>query len=201
MLAALLATAAALAPAPATKPRIDWDPIPFGAGRRAQMRRYAKRHYGVDSALLREPKTVVEHFTVTTSYRATWNTFASNAADLGEKPGTCAHFVIDARGTIHQLVRLRYMCRHVVGLNDVAIGIEHVASSDAQVMGNSRQLAASLELTRGLQSKYAIPTRDVIGHAESLSSPYHHERVPAWRRFTHGDSRRATMRRYRARLG
>jgi beta-N-acetylhexosaminidase len=40
----------------------------------------------------------------------------------------------------------------------------------------------------------------VIGHAESLSSPYHHERVAAMRNRTHGDFQPATMRRYRAKL-
>jgi beta-N-acetylhexosaminidase len=184
----------------APKPTIDWDPIPFGAGRRAQTRRYARRHYGLRTMLLEEPKTIVEHFTVTRSYRATWSTFASNAADLGEKPGTCAHFVVDRDGTIHQLVRLRNMCRHAVGLNHVAIGIEHVGSSDGEVMGDRRQLRASLRLTRWLQERYAIRTRYVIGHAESLSSPFHRERVAAWRRQTHGDFRRSTMKRYRARL-
>jgi len=88
--------------------------------------------------------------------------------------------VIDRGGAIHQ--------------------IEHVGGSDADVMGRRRQLAASLRLTRWLQRRFAIPTRHVIGHAESLSSPYHHERVPAMRMRTHGDFQPATMRRYRGRL-
>jgi N-acetylmuramoyl-L-alanine amidase len=94
----------------------------------------------------------------------------------------------------------RIMCRHTVGLNWTAIGIEHVGRSDAQVMGNRRQLAASLRLTRHLQRVHAIRTRDVIGHNESLSSPYHRERVPSLRRQTHGDMTPATMRRYRSLL-
>jgi hypothetical protein len=40
----------------------------------------------------------------------------------------------------------------------------------------------------------------VIGHAESLSSPHHHELVPSLRGRTHGDFAPATMGRYRARL-
>ena len=187
-------------PTAAPKPRIRWTPIPFGPGRRAQMRIYAKRHYGVATARLERPRTIVQHFTVTRSFSATWNTFASNVANLGEKPGTCSHFVVERDGTIHQLVRLRSMCRHVVGLNHVSIGIEHVAASDAEVMGNRRQLRASLELTRWLQDRYDVRTRHVIGHAESLTSPFHLERVRAWRRETHGDFRRSTMNRYRARL-
>jgi hypothetical protein len=68
------------------------------------------------------------------------------------------------------------------------------------VLGRRRQLAASLRLTRWLQGRFGILERDVIGHAESLSSPYHHERVPAMRNRTHGDFAAATMRRYRGRL-
>jgi protein MpaA len=112
----------------------------------------------------------------------------------------CAHFVIDRQGVIHQLVSLRLMCRHTVGLNWTAIGIEHVGTSDADVMGDRRQLAASLRLTRWLKARYAIRTRDVIGHNESLSSPYHHERVAALAHQTHEDFRHATMQVYRRRL-
>ena len=34
--------------------------------------------------------------------------------------------MIDRDGTIYQLVPLAIMCRHTVGLNYTAIGIEHV---------------------------------------------------------------------------
>jgi beta-N-acetylhexosaminidase len=89
------------------------------------------------------------------------------------------------------------MCRHTVGLNYTAIGIEHVGLSDGQVMGNSRQLRSSLRLTRFLEGRYGIKTRNVIGHNESLSSPYHKERVARLRSQTHGDMRHSTMQRYR----
>ncbi len=112
----------------------------------------------------------------------------------------CAHFLIDTDGTIHQLVPLELMCRHVVGLNHVAIGIEHVGTSDAQVMGRRRQRRASLRLTRWLMATHAVELRDVIGHAESLSSRFHSERVASWRKLTHEDFQPRTMRRYRALL-
>ena len=66
--------------------------------------------------------------------------------------------------------------------------------------GDRRQLRASLALTRYLQSKYGINTRNVIGHAESLTSPYHHERVRRLRNQTHGDLGRSAMKRYRRAL-
>jgi beta-N-acetylhexosaminidase len=121
-------------------------------------------------------------------------------AELHELPGTCAHFVIDRDGTIHQLVPIRLMCRHTVGLNWTAIGIEHVGQSDAQVMGNRRQLAASLRLTRSLQGRFRIATRNVIGHNENRESPFHRERVARLRTQTHADFPRAVMDRYRRRL-
>ena len=92
------------------------------------------------------------------------------------------------------------MCRHAVGLNWTAIGIEHVGQSDAQVMGNRRQLAASLRLTRALQGRYGIATRNVIGHNENRESPFHRERVARLRTQTHADFPRAVMNGYRSRL-
>ena len=199
---AAAARAVAAKAAAARRPRIVWRGIPFGATRRAQMRAYSRRHYGRAAAALRDPKVIVEHFTASGTFASAFNTFAANAPDveLHERPGVCAHFVVDRDGTIYQLVSLRLMCRHTVGLNDVAIGIEHVGFSDAEVLGRPAQLRASLRLTRWLQARHGIRKRDVIGHAESLSSPYHHERVARLRTQTHGDFARATMRRYRGRL-
>ena len=205
---AVLGVAASLAPggsaaaAVAPRPPIRWSPIPFGADRRRQMRAYSRRHYGLDRSRLRDPKVIVEHYTASSTLAPAFDTFAANRPDveLGERPGVCTHFIVDRDGTIHQLVRLKWMCRHTIGLNHVAFGIEHVGVSDADVLGRRRQLAASLRLTRWLQARHGIRDRDVIGHAESLRSPYHHERVAALRDRTHGDFAPATMRRYRALL-
>jgi beta-N-acetylhexosaminidase len=188
--------------AAAPKPRIVSSPIPFGADRIRQTRAYAVRHYGLHRARLIAPKVIVEHFTASTTYSSAYNTFAANQPDveLHERPGVCSHFIVDRDGTIHQLVRLKWMCRHTIGLNYTAIGIEHVGVSDADVMGRPRQLRASLRLTRWLQGRFGIRRRDVIGHAESLSSPYHHERVKALRDRTHGDFAKPAMQRYRRML-
>ena len=40
----------------------------------------------------------------------------------------------------------------------------------------------------------------MIGHSESLTSPYHEERYRPWRCQTHGDWKRADMDVYRAKL-
>jgi N-acetylmuramoyl-L-alanine amidase len=196
MLAALLAAAAAIQPA------IVQKPIPFGPRRRAETAAYAQRHYGLHTWRLVHPHVIVEHVTAGTTFQSAWSTFAADVPDseLHELPGTCAHFVVDTDGTIYQLVPLDTICRHTVGLNWTAIGIEHVGLSDAQVLANPRQLAASLRLTAWLMSRYGIPLGDVIGHNESLTSPYHRERYAAWRCQTHGDWVRADMNVYRQKL-
>ncbi len=198
MLALALAALSLAAP---PKPHVVWKPIPFGAARKAETARYAERHYGLDTWRLK-PIAIVEHVTATTSFSSVWNTFASDTpdAELHELPGTCAHFVIDRDGTIYQLVPLDVVCRHTVGLNWAAIGIEHVGLSDAQVLSDPAQMRASLALTAWLMWRYRIPLANVIGHAESLTSPLHHERYPAWRGQTHADWQHADMVVYRARL-
>ena len=194
---AVLSLAGAVAP-----PRVVSKPIPFDDKRKADMRGYARRHYGIDDHRLRDPKVIVQHYTVTDTFAPVYNTFAPNRPDveLGELPGVCAHYVIDRDGTIYQLVSTRIMCRHTVGLNWTAIGIEHVGTSDAQVMGNPRQMTASLRLTRMLQGRNGIGTRNVIGHNENRESPLHRERVARLRTQTHGDFPKAVMDTYRRRL-
>jgi N-acetylmuramoyl-L-alanine amidase len=191
-----------LALAVAIKPTIVQKPIPFGAARRAETAAYAKRHYGIGTWRLQTPHVIVEHYTATTSFASAWSTFAADRPDpeLGELPGTCAHFVIDRDGTIYQLVPLTTICRHTVGLNWTAIGIEHVGTSDASILGDPRQLRASLRLTLWLMTRYGISLPNVIGHAESLTSRYHRELYAPWRCQTHGDWQHADMLVYRAKL-
>ena len=185
------------------RPHIVLRLIPFGAARRAETAAYAKRHYGTATWRLDGPRVIVEHFTASDSLGSTYSYFASDTPDpeLGELPGVCAHFVIDRDGTIYQLVRLDTVCRHTVGLNWAALGIEHVGRSDRQILDNAVQLSASLSLTLWLMNRYGIQLRNVIGHNESLTSPYHHERYRGWRCQTHGDWRKADMDVYRAALG
>jgi N-acetylmuramoyl-L-alanine amidase len=184
------------------RPHIVLKLIPFGAKRRAETVAYAKRHYGIDTWRLADPHVIVEHYTASESFSSTYSYFASDTPDveLGELPGVCAHFVIDKDGTIYQLVPLTTMCRHTVGLNYTAVGIEHVGTSDQEILGNPRQLRSSLSLTLWLMQQKHIQLRNVIGHNESLTSPYHQEIYPGWRCQTHGDWRRADMDVYRAKL-
>ena len=184
------------------KPHIIWDPIPFGPERKAQMVAYVRRHYGsfmTPTYKLTDPHVIVIHYTQTPTFQATYNTFAPDTPDpeLHELPNTCAHFVIDKSGGIHQLVPLDIMCRHTVGLNWTAIGIEHVGYSDQEVLDNPAQMAASLRLRQvvalPLQRSHpqrdrpqreplqSLPPRERAGssHADALRfQPHRHAGLP-----------------------
>jgi beta-N-acetylhexosaminidase len=186
----------------ATRPPIEQWPIPFPRKRLDETDAYAARHYGRPTHTL-VPRTIVEHYTAVEPAQAVHDLFANDVADveLHELPQVCSHFLVDTDGAIFQLVPTNVICRHTVGLNDTAIGIEHVGRSDADVLGNPSQLTASLRLTAWLRCHYGIPVADVIGHNESLTSRYHHENVAALRDQTHPDFARASMEGYRAKLG
>jgi beta-N-acetylhexosaminidase len=182
------------------RPEIVWKKIPFGAKRKRQMAAYSRRHYGERAWRLEDPQVIVEHYTAGTSVDSAWNHFAANGAHLGEKPGVCSHFLIDTDGTITQLVNLSIRCRHAIGMNWTAIGIEHVGTSAGDILGNARMMRSSLRLTAWLMLRYGIEVGNVIGHAEILESPYHHEAYEDWRCSTHADWDHREMRRFRSRL-
>jgi hypothetical protein len=184
------------------RPAIVRRLIPFPPRRKRQMAAYSERHYGEHVWRLRHPQVIVEHWAESSSAASVYNTFAPDTPDpeLHELPNVCAHFVVSGSGKIVQFVPLSIRCRHTVGLNWTAIGIEHTGFSDAEVLGDHAQMHASLELTRYLQCRFQIKLRNVIGHNESLSSPFHHERVASLRGQTHGDWRHSSMQTYRRRL-
>ncbi len=165
--------------AAAPKPPITDDPISYGDGRKAEMAGYSRRHYGDKQWRLRDPKVIVLHFTATDSYTSVWSTFDSNAPNLGERPGVCSHYVIEQDGTIDELVRPRIRCRHTIGLNHVAIGIEMVQATgrgshwaDQQILDRRKQVGAALRLVRWLQARYEVSTGEVIGHSMANDDPY-----------------------------
>jgi N-acetylmuramoyl-L-alanine amidase len=184
------------------RPAIHQWPIPFGSTRRREMAAYSLRHYGEDTYALDKPKVIVEHFTATATAAEAYNTFAPDVpdAELHELPNTSAHFLVERAGRIDQLVPLTLRCRHTVGLNWTAIGIENVGFSNREILADRAQMQASLTLTRWLRCTYAITLTNVIGHNESLSSPYHRERVASLQHQTHSDWNSDDMHIYRTRL-
>lgn len=186
-------------------PPIDFDPIPYPHRRKRQMADYSKRHYGERSWRLSDPEAVVLHYTVTSTYAPVFSAFASNAPNNGELPGVCAQFVVDKDGTIHQLTRLYVRCRHAIGLNHVAIGVEMVQEAvgsrhgaEQAILGRRRQARAAVRLVAWLEQRYRIKPRNVIGHAMANDSPLFLDRE-GWTN-DHVDWRAGDVREFRARV-
>lgn len=187
------------------RPRFDRDPIPYGKKRKHQMAAYSKRHYGKRRWQLRNRRVIVLHFTGGSTYRSAWETFASNAPNTGERPGVCSHFVIAKNGRIHRLVRPAIRCRHAIGLNHRAIGVEMVQETgpsshwaDRQILHRDRQLKAALRLVGWLKQRFGIKMREVIGHAMANDSSYFKD-LEGWRN-DHTDWLRRDVVRFRHRL-
>jgi len=153
-------------------PRIVTDHLRFDAARKAETAAYSARHYGERTARLR-PTMIVLHYSESDTYVSVRALFEADRPNRGEAPGTCAHYVVEQDGTIHELVPPTLRCRHTVGLNHVAIGIEFVQASHGhgprrgsqQVLARPAQAAAGVALVEALQHRFAIPDRAVIGHA------------------------------------
>jgi N-acetylmuramoyl-L-alanine amidase len=186
----------------APRPQIAKRLIPYGPDRRNDMAQYSRRHYGEAVSALTDPKLIVIHYAEAGTVSSIFNTFAPNRPDVeyNELPGVCSHYAVGSSGAIVRFVPDSIRCRHVVGLNHVSLGIEHVGFSDGDVLGNKRELKASLRLTQFLRCREGLGIKQVIGHNESLKSPYYLELDPDFRGRTHGDFPTSAMRVYRGAL-
>jgi hypothetical protein len=187
------------------RPTIDRDPIPYGHKRKREMAGYSKRHYGKRDWRLRNPKVIVLHFTAGPSYSAAWNTFASNAPNMGELPGTCSHFIVAKGGQIHRTVKPTIRCRQAIGLNYTGIGVEMVQETgsgshwaDQQILHREPQIHRVLRLVGWLKQRFGIKMRNIIGHAMANDSPYFKD-LEGWRN-DHTDWLRADVKKFRHRL-
>jgi len=186
----------------AAKPAIHKKLIPYPKKRKREMAAYSKRHYGQFKWRLNNPQVIVMHYAVAGSIGAIFNTFRTDRADVEfhELPNVCSHYAVSASGAVYKFVPPTIRCRHTVGLNYTAIGIEHVGFSDQDILGRPPQLNGSLQFTQWLRCRFGIPVNQVIGHNESLSSPFYKELDSRFKGQTHGDWTHADMQTYRADL-
>jgi N-acetyl-anhydromuramyl-L-alanine amidase AmpD len=169
------------------------------------MAQYSRRHYGVARWRLIHRRVIVLHFTGGNSLSSAWNTFAANAPNRGELPGVCAHFIVGRRGTIYELVPVSFRCRHAIGLNYTAIGIEMVQATgvgphwaDQQILHRHRQIHSALRLVKWLKARFHIRRYNVIGHSMANSSRYFKDHE-GWRN-THTDWLHRDVKVFRHRL-
>ena len=145
-------------------------PIVFDQERRELSLAYLEERYGVKKEEpIIEPKIIVLHWTAIPTLEASFN--AMNPAhlpggrgDIGSASAlnVSTQFLVDRDGTIFRLLPDRTFARHVIGLNDNAIGVENVGSADQPL--TRAQLKANEAIVRYLSSRYQIEY--LIGHYE-----------------------------------
>ncbi|MDK9693290.1 MAG: peptidoglycan recognition protein family protein [Sulfurimonas sp.] len=148
-------------------------PIEFGETRNELTKKYIKEHYGLDVNDIKiVPKMVVVHHTAIDDFGGSLSCFASqtissNRPDInnGGAVNVSAHFLVARDGTVHQLMPLDTMARHVIGLNYNSIGIENVGGQGGVDNLTKEQLEANIALISELQKRF--PTIEyLIGHYE-----------------------------------
>jgi N-acetyl-anhydromuramyl-L-alanine amidase AmpD len=187
------------------RPELSRDRIAYSHERKREMAAYSERHYGHREWRLRNPKVIVLHFTDGPSWQSARSEFARNAPNLGELPGVCSHFIVDQGGTIHLIVPARIRCRHTIGLNHTAVGIEMVQeapagshAADLAILHRRAQIHRALHLTAFLMQKFGIPRREVIGHAMA-NGDRHFRDLEGWTN-DHTDWLAQDVKRFRERL-
>lgn len=153
--------------------KIEQTPIEFGEMRVELTKEYIKSHYKLDVKDIKiVPKIIVVHHTAIDDFndslsRFTSQTLPSDRPEIvnGGAVNVSAHFMVERDGTIHQLMPLDFMARHVIGLNYSSIGIENVGGQNSKDNLTKEQLKANIELVKELKKMF--PTIEyLIGHYE-----------------------------------
>ncbi len=148
-------------------------PIYFGETRVDLTKKYIKSHYGLNVKDIKiVPKIVLIHYTAIDEYQRSLNRFTEETLpnDRGDISKASAlnvstHFMIERDGTIHQLMPLDIMARHVIGLNYSSIGIENVGGEKNIANLTTEQLISNILLIKWLKKK--VPSLEyVVGHQE-----------------------------------
>lgn len=152
---------------------IKQTPIEFGETRVELTKKYIKSHYALDVQDIKiVPKIIVIHHTAIDDFNDSLSRFASETlpsirADInnGGALNVSAHFMVERDGTIHQLMPLDVMARHVIGLNYNSIGIENVGGQNSKDNLTREQLEANIALVKELQKRFST-IGYLIGHYE-----------------------------------
>lgn len=152
---------------------IQQTPIEFGETRVELTKKYIQSHYTLDVKDIKiVPKIIVIHHTAIDDFNDSLSRFASQTlpsirADInnGGAVNVSAHFMVARDGTVHQLMPLDIMARHVIGLNYNSIGIENVGGQNGADNLTKEQLEANIELVKELQKRFET-IEYLIGHYE-----------------------------------
>lgn len=148
---------------------------------------YCRVHYGTESAELDDPQMIVVHYTAFGTRDESFRFFAPPRLDTvsrrdikgGGAVNVSAHYLIDRDGSILQLAPDNVVCRHVIGFNRSAIGIENVGKNAADL--TAAQASANADLISRLVARHPSIAY-LIGHHE-----YRKTNLPHYRLFREDD--------------
>ncbi len=143
---------------------------------------YCLTHYGSESAELREPQLVVVHYTAFATRGESLGFFVPARLDTvsrrdikgGGAVNVSAHYMVDRDGTILQLAPDDVVCRHTIGFNWTAIGIENVGRNADDL--TEAQASATADLVSRLVARHPSITY-LIGHHEYRRAELSHYRL------------------------
>lgn len=148
-------------------PSIIDTPILQNEYRTQLQREYSLRHYG-EAITEIIPQAVVVHWTGASTVESTYNWFYNPNYSDGTL-NVASQFLVGRDGTIYRLAPENSLCRHAIGYNWCAIGIENVGGHDDSENLTEAQLAANIQLIRYLHQKY--PTIGfVFGHYQQVAA-------------------------------
>lgn len=156
-------------------------PLPvFTEKRLALTREYARRHYGLDTDRLTAPQMIVVHYTAFATLKESIDffrpTLLATRDDIksGGQINVSAHYLVDKDGEIYRMAEDDILCRHIIGFNYLALGIENVAANGNGL--TEKQLETDAALIAELARKH--PTvRYLIGHHEYEDRSLPHYRL------------------------
>jgi len=148
-------------------------PIKFSKERIQMTKSYINQHYGLDVKDIHiVPKIILIHHTAMQKYEDSLGRFMQEKLPSIREDISAAgalnvstHFMVESDGTIHQLMPLTYMARHVIGLNYNAIGIENVGGVNGANDLTDAQLKANIFLVNYLKNKFTS-IEYLVGHYE-----------------------------------
>jgi len=149
-------------------------PIKFTQKRIDLTKEYIKIHYEKDVQDIKiTPRIILVHHTAIDDYKDSYSRFADEALPKRRKDISSAkasanvstHFMVERDGTIHQLMPLDFMARHVIGLNYSSIGIENVGGENSKDNLTKEQLKANIFLVEYLKNKFST-IEYLVGHYE-----------------------------------
>lgn len=149
-------------------------PIKFTQKRIDLTKEYIKIHYEKDVDDIKiVPKIILIHHTAIDDYEDSLSRFAdetlpSRRSDISSgspSANVSAHFMVERDGTIHQLMPMDFMARHVIGLNYNSIGIENVGGENGQDNITEAQLKSNIFLIDYLKDKFKT-IEYLVAHSE-----------------------------------